>query len=183
LDVDNLYLEVYNVLASTFSKKRGVSMAVPISFYSLSFVDYSGEKASMRLAITDLSAGNVAAQAALLSTLNAAINAVTLMPESRTTVLFSDIVSGVAIPSDPDAQREKKWLVRYHDAVNGQKFSVEIPGSDLSLLSTAPQTDFMDSSLGAFTDLKTAFEAVVKSPNTVANAVIMDSLEYVGRKG
>lgn len=158
-------------------------MAIPVSFYSLSFIDYNSEKASMRLALTDLSAGNVAAQAALLSTLNTAINAVTLMPEYRTTILFSDINSGVAAPSDPDAQREKKWLARYHDAVNGQKFSVEIPGADLSLLSTAPQTDYMDSSLSAFTDLKTAFEAVVKSPNTVANAVVLDSLQYVGRKG
>jgi len=77
------------------------------------------------------------------------------------------------------AQREKKWLARYHDATNGQKFQVSWGTADLSLHMT--NSEFLDLSTGAGAALKAAFEDVVVSPNDSSHAVVLDSVQFVGR--
>jgi len=77
-----------------------------------------------------------------------------------------------------DSQREKKYLLRYHDA-NNKSFNVEVPCADLSIL--AAGSDFIDESLGAWTTLKTDFEAYVVSPGD-SSAVTLDSGQFVGRR-
>lgn len=154
-------------------------MALPVSSFSMSFRDYSGEPSHVRVNIHTINAGNLAATQALLVTLENTIVAATLGQEQRhETVLEKTIVSG-ALPSSVDAQREKKWLVRYHDANNGKKYQSEIPCADLSTL--APNSDFMDTTNAVFTNLKAAWEAVVLSPDD-AGAVVLDSVQFVGRR-
>jgi hypothetical protein len=78
------------------------------------------------------------------------------------------------------AQREMKWLCRYHDAVTLKKRTLEIPCAEAQLLAT--NTDFMDlADAGAGAAFKTAFDTHVKDPDT-GNAVVLDSAELVGRK-
>jgi len=155
-------------------------MAVPVSFVTQTYIDYTREKSTTRLPITTLTAANLVAQMALVTTLLAAQAALTLGSADHSKVQLSATSGGGTPSGNVDAQREKKWLVRYHDTAN-RKFSVEVPCSDLSLL--ALNSDFMDTTLAAFTDYKAAFEAVVKSPDDDAAGVTLDTIEFVGRRG
>lgn len=155
-------------------------MALPISFWSASYLDASADRAtSTQIAITTLSAANVAAQSALIATLDAAQLALLLGTEAQTDLDFARVKTGAARPANVLAQRENKFLVRYHDATTFQKFRVELPCADLSLLPAA--SDFLDISAGLPLAYVVAFEAVAKSPADPTHAVIVDSIEFVGR--
>jgi len=156
-------------------------MALPVSFLAEGTRDYSNEQSSFSVPVTTLTAGNFTAQAALHTALLAAIATISLAAVAKTEVVANRTVIGNPVTTNPLAQRENKWLLRYHGATLLKRFSVTIPGADLSLLSSSPQTDFMDTSLGAWTALKAAFEAVVVSPDDAAEAVILDSAQFVGR--
>jgi hypothetical protein len=155
-------------------------MALPVSFWSASYLDASADRAtSTQIAITTLTAGNVAAQAALIATLEAAQLALLLGTESQTDLDFARVKTGASRPSSTLAQRENKFLVRYHDATTFQKFRVELPCADLSLLPAG--SDFLVITAGLPATYVTAFEAVAKSPADPTHSVIVDSIEYVGR--
>jgi len=154
-------------------------MAVPLSFYELSFVDYSREKSRVRVPVTTLTAANLVATVAKIATLSGAIADVSQgNPFANHTQLSQDIAADTP-PSNVNAQRERKWLVRYHDA-SARKFQAEIPCADLTALAT--NSDFMDTTDALFTALKAAWEDVVISPDD-SSATTLDSLEHVGRRG
>lgn len=157
-------------------------MALPVSFYGESFNDYSYEKSSFSVAIASQNAGNVVAQAALLATLSTAIDDITLGARSRQETILSRTGNAGALTINPLAQRENKWLVRYFGNTTGKRFSVEIPCADLSLLSTAPQSDFADPTNADIIAFKAAFEAVVKSPDDSSEAVTILNIQFVGRR-
>lgn len=153
-------------------------MATPTSFIAQTQTDYSGEKSTQRLPVVSLTAVNLVAQTTLILNLWNAIAAVSLGNVSTREVLQAISHPDVTLPSTVLAQREKKWLIRYHDT-SGRKFQSEIPCADLTPLALA--SDMMDPADTLYTDLKTAFEAVVISPAD-ASAVVMDSVQFVGRK-
>lgn len=155
-------------------------MALPVSFYSTSYLDASNEKSKTEIAITTLTAANVVAQQALLATLQTAQDALLLGTLTQTNVDFARIITGAAIPANILAQRENKFLVRYHDAVTFQKFRLELPCADLSQLPF--NTDYVDITTGFAATYVTAFEAVAKSPADPTHAVIVDSIQFVGRR-
>ena len=77
------------------------------------------------------------------------------------------------------AQGENKWLLRYTSNTLHQKFQLSVGTADLSLLPS--HQEFMDLSTGPGAALKAAFEAIARSPNAGAEAVTLDSVQYVGR--
>lgn len=84
---------------------------------------------------------------------------------------------GWVAPTDPFAQREIKWLVRYHDATDSTVIRrLEIPTANAGLLGT--DGEFMNLAGTEGAAFKTAFEANVKIG---ANAVVLDSVQLVGR--
>jgi len=161
-------------------------MALPVSFYSRTLADNtlgkngSPETTTFRVPVVALTAANVVAQQALLATLGTATAGITLGVVNKTTTTLADTPGNPGPSSNPLAQREQKWFVRYHDAVNYKKFDVSIGTADTSLLTN--NSEFLDLSDGgpieAFVD---AFEAVVKSPYDDTHAVVVDSIQYVGR--
>jgi len=157
-------------------------MALPQSFFGQSLNDFSDEKSSWGVAITTLTAANVVAQSALIDTLITKTAAISLCASVKEEIVFDRTLHAGAQPTNPLAQRENKWLVRYTGDATFKKFSTEIPGADLSLLSTAPQSDYMDSSLAAYTEFKDAFEAVVRSPDDASETVTVTSIQFVGRR-
>jgi len=157
-------------------------MAAPVSFFSQSLNDFSDEKSNWGVAIATQTAANVVAQQALLATLITKTAAISLMSSIKEETVFLRTLHAGAQPTNPLAQRENKWLVRYSGDATFKRFSVEIPGADLSLLSTAPQSDFMDSSLAAYTEFMEAFEAVVKSPDDPTESVTVINIQFVGRR-
>lgn len=160
-------------------------MPLPASFYTETLADNTAksngtpETTNFRVPITTVTAGNYAATQTLLNSLSGAIAAVTIGSLIRN-VTESSIFTAAAIPStNPLAQRENKWLARYHDSTNGQKFNVSFGTADLSLL--ANNSEFLDLTTGAGATLKSTFEAVVVSPNDSSHNVVLDSVQFVGR--
>lgn len=155
-------------------------MAIPVSFIGETYRDYGnpGEKSSFRLPVTTLTAANLVAQQTLITALWTAIDAVVLGNIAKRQVIVSDTSPDDTEVTDPTAQRENKWLARYHDT-SARKFTAEIPTADLAFLTLG--TEFMDLSAGAGNTLKGAFEDVVVSPAD-GSAVVLDSVQFVGRR-
>jgi len=160
-------------------------MAIPTSFmlerYNDNTMKANGEpeSASIRLPIATLSAANMVAKLTLVAALRTAMDAVVIgVDASQEITLKSDVFSRNRAPSTA-AQRENKWLLRYHDASTFKKFTASLPTADLSLLPDG--SEFLDLSADEGADLKAAFEAIVVSPDNDANAVVLDSAQFVGR--
>lgn len=154
-------------------------MARPISFFGIKFRDYSKEASSWNVPVTTITAVNQVAELVLIDALESAIIAITLGIAQTDEIVLERALLSSALPSSVDAQREKKWLIRYHDAITNVKYVSSVPCADLSTLAT--NSDFMDPTSGAFTTLKTAWEAVVRSPDD-NNLTVLDSIEFVGRR-
>jgi len=160
-------------------------MAVPTSFASWTYNDSTlksngePESSSFRLPITNLTAANVAAQAALVDTLTTAIEAVVLGVLQKKSVVYEEVVLSDIAANDQLAQREIKLLCRYHGVTSGSKFRCSIPTFDLALLPL--HSEFLDLTADEGLALKSAFEAIIKSPNDDTEAVVLDSAQFVGR--
>lgn len=161
-------------------------MALPTSFYVASIYDNTlksnglPEAATYRVPVTTLTAANLVAQSALILALQNAIDAITLGNVRKTIIEQAVTEFAVGAATNVLAQRENKWLVRYHGNTLGQKFQMSIPTADLSQLPT--HSEFLDiANPGVGADLVDAFEAIVKSPNDGAETVIVDSVQFVGR--
>jgi len=150
----------------------------PAGLMTATWADYADEKSAVQLAHTDLTAGNIVAQTTLINNLFTALSAVTLGEQQKQAITLSNIIVSGDLPTDPQAQRETKWLLRYHDSVTNEKFVVSVPCADLSLLS--PNSQFADMSGAEFAALKTAWELIVRGPND-NNLTILDSAQHVGR--
>jgi len=160
-------------------------MALPVSFMSLTMADNTvrgngtPETTTIALPVTTLNAGNYAAKSALIAALVTALEGITIgNPIKSETVILRDIISAAAA-SDPLAQRENKFLLRYHGVTLHQKFQASIGTADLTQLMT--HSEFIDLTSGAGAALKSAFEAIVQSPDDAAEAVVLDSVQFVGR--
>lgn len=163
--------------------RRDIIVASPKSSYRETRNDFSSEKSNWGVNIVDLTAANVVAQTALLATLKTAVDGIVNTSRvSSETVFDKTNVGGGTPPTDPLAQRENKWLVRYVGDATFKVFTTEIPGADLTLLSTDPQTDFADLSGGAMTSFVSAFEAVVRSPEDPTETVTIRDVQFVGRR-
>lgn len=155
-------------------------MAQPLSEAGETWIDYGvpGEKSSYRFTIADLSAANFTASTGALTTLFTNIAALLIgKPTSRRIVASGQEVTYTPV-TDPLAQRENKWLVRYHDT-SARKFTMELPTADLSLLDQ--DSEFLDMAGTEAAAFKTAFEAIAKSPSD-QSAVVVDSIQFVGRR-
>jgi len=160
-------------------------MALPVSFWGQTLNDNTlksngePESGNFRFPITTLTAGNLAAQQALLATLAAAIAGVTMGTVRHTTTLLEETAGTSNPAASVLAQRENKYLCRAHDVTTGQKFRFSLPTADLSQLPN--NSEFLDLTGGVGQALKDAYEAVGKSPYDASHAVVLDSVQFVGR--
>lgn len=140
------------------------------------YTDYGGEKSAVRIRGVELTSANYDAQIAASVALQDTIAALVIGLKGQ--VQYSNLfeISG-AKATDPYAQRESKWLVRYHDNVTGDKQTLEIPTAKLALL--GQDTEFLDLSGTEAANFKTAFEGFAKSKN--GNAVTIDQILFVAR--
>lgn len=167
------------------AQRKSLEVALPVSFYTLTLADNtlrangSPEITSTTFPVTTLTPANVAAQQTLMGNLAVAIAGVTIgAVQSNQTVYARNILSSSPAASQL-AQRENKWLFRYHDAITSQKATVSVGTADLTALPN--NEEFLDLTAGDGLALKTAFEAVVVSPFNSSNATILDSVQFVGR--
>jgi hypothetical protein len=168
------YLKINGTLHEAYHKPK--KWRYLMGSYNLTFIDHDTESSTFGLRIPDLNAGNITAQLALLATLRAAVEAVsigTLRKEETSAIV--DEISGVA-PADGFAQRETKWLVSGVDST-GLPCTLEIPCANLDLLASGTGT--LDISTGEGQDLADALNAVWRS--RAGNAVTVSRIIHVGR--
>lgn len=160
-------------------------MPLPFSFWSQTLSDNTRkpngepESTTMSVPIITLTPANVAATETLTGNLATAIAAIVLGANNKREITYVRTDFEKIPASSPLAQRENKWLLRYHDATTFQKATVSIGTADLSEL--VGNSEFLVLTSGNGLALKTAFEAVVVSPYDSTHTVILDSVQFVGR--
>jgi hypothetical protein len=137
--------------------------------------DYSGEQSTTQIHVQDITTLNYGATSTDANEIKAAMAAITL-GELRRVNLVKTYAESLADVTDPEAQREAKWLVTYRDTLAFldsptnllsnpgylKTFTFEIPCADFSkLLPNSDQADMSDADIAAFV---TEFEANARSP-------------------
>jgi hypothetical protein len=146
---------------------------------TMTITDFSEENSSFGFESAALTAGNIVAQTAAAGTLEAATEALTIGNVAKNQV-SQILLDDPGVPSNPYAQRELKWLVRYENSTTGKKFSLEIAAPDLTDNLVAG-SDVADLTSTAWAAWVTAFEAYAKPEDNLANAVHVLGATLVGR--
>lgn len=160
-------------------------MALPVSYYTMTLADNTKkpngepETTSSQVPIITLTPANVAATLTLAGNLQTALAAIVIGRFLKREATYDRTVLGNEPAASNLAQRENKWLMRYHDATTFQKFQVSVGTADLTLL--AGNSEFLDLTADEGLALKTAFEAVIVSPADSAHTVVLDTVQFVGR--
>lgn len=146
----------------------------------LTYRDYgtTGERSTAIFEGADFTELNFAAQVAAQDALRDAVNAITLGELTKVTRVAVEATQPGENPASPFAQRELKWLVRYHDGVTGKRATLEIPCADLAKLDPDNQ-DVADTDDGDIAAFISAFEAYVLGPS--GNNAVVDQIVFVGR--
>jgi len=141
--------------------------------------DYSNEKSSFGVTSITINAGNLAAQQTAAAALADAVDDLTigeLVKQQQSLV----ILDTPAIPTNPYAQREMKWLVSYVGDASGKIFQSEIAAPDITD-NVVPNTDQADLTSTDWAAFVTAFESYVRSPDNGTETVTVLSARLVGR--
>lgn len=140
--------------------------------------DNSDEYSSVRVFNGDITAVSLPG---FLSDLGALRTAILAVIEGN--VAFESWVGDVTTVNDTRppkaAQRELKWLVRYHGDSTMNKYTFTIPTADVDLVLDG--TDLMDMTLQAAIDLVGAIEAFARTPDDSTETVTVDEIRLVGR--
>jgi len=146
---------------------------------NIQITDYSNEKSSFGVTSITANAGNLAAQQTLAATLVGTVEDLTI-GELTKQAMSLVILDSPAIPTNPYAQREMKWLVQYVGDSSGKIFSIEIAAPDITdnVLPNSDRADLTSTDWAAFV---TAFEAFARSPDNGTETVTVLRADLVGR--
>lgn len=164
-------------------------MALPT--HSVTIVDYNGETSTTTVNIGPVTAATLPITLSRISDWRSAITDVILGNQRSDKLTAYNSNLNPALPTDQNAQVERKWQISYVDntaffdvlqaipnAGYGKFFQVEIATANAELLSD--NSEFLDLNDGADGQaLRTAFEAIALSP--YGGAALVYSIELVGR--
>lgn len=141
--------------------------------------DYSNEKSSFQVTSVTANAGNLAAQQTAAAALAGAVDDLTIGELTKQQMALV-ILDAPAIPTNPFAQRELKWLVQYVGDASGKIFNTEIAAPDITdnVLVNSDRADLTSTDWAAFV---TAFESYVRSPDNGTETVTVLRADLVGR--
>jgi len=161
---------------------------------TVGFLDFSDENSNSSVNVGAVTAVSLPGLLTQISAYVTAIDAITLGTiRDDTLIAYSTNRSSVP-PTDANAQRERKWLVRYTDVtaffddpINaipnagfGKIFTMTIPTAALALAGVMiPNTDQADLTVAPMPAFVTAFEAMARSP--YGGDVEILSITAVGR--
>lgn len=151
----------------------------------LSIADFSKEKSTQKVYNGAITAVSIAGFLTDLAALETATQNLILGTLQQSTWVGDSNQIASTFPTDPDAQRERKALVRYHGNTTNDVFTLTIPAvrtktsGGVSLLLAG--TDEFDLTAGLVAAWITAFEAIGRSPNNDTETVTVDSITLVGR--
>lgn len=161
-------------------------MASPTSFYTLSINDNtispkSGapESSTSTVAIETLTPASVANAITLAGNFKVALNGLIVGQIAKDELTYTREIISNSPATSALAQRENKWLCRYIDAVTNKKYQVSFGTADLT--KHGANSEFVNLAADPGLAFKTAFEAFVKSPEDASHAVLLISVQFVGR--
>jgi len=148
------------------------------------FIDHSGEMTSFGLHTPNLDVSNIddftnPLVTFALGNLLIAVNALTLLNRTVTSIGAERQLSSGVLPADENAQREQKLLVKYLDTVTNKKYQFTIPGIDRTLVAQQG-TDVVDFESNA---LMIALVSAVESKyvSELGNPISVYASSLVGR--
>lgn len=162
---------------------------------SFSLLDYSGERGRTSIATGEVTAVSLPGLLTEVGALRSAIDGITLGTVASESLSVFDTALSSIPPTDPHAQVERAWLVRYvdnlpffDDPVNAipnegfqQIFTVTIPTADIAaanrLVAGTDMASLAETGMAAFV---TAFENTARSP--YGGTVEILEIRHVGRK-
>jgi hypothetical protein len=148
----------------------------------LQYRDYSDELSSCTFNVSPITVGTITALLAEFASLRSATDAIVLGVRASDTVVMDKTVGSASRPTSAVAQRELKWLVRYHGVDDGKKWTCEIPTPDITLTDVLiPGTDIVDLTQTEMAAFVTAFETAVRPPGNDTSLVVIDQIVLVGR--
>lgn len=142
--------------------------------------DFSRETSTTTVFIPALTALTISTILPELTTYEGALDAITLGVASQSKIILDITPLSADAPTNVFAQRELKWLVHYHAATTGKKFTLEIPTADPTGRLLAG-TDLMDLTEVAAANWKSQFEVIAVSPDDDTDQCVVDYVELVGR--
>lgn len=160
---------------------------------SFTLLDYDRESSTMHFNTAAITAVSLPGTLTAFGNLRTAIGNISVGTVASEALYVNRSKLSNVPPADPNAQRERKWLVSYEDTTEffdpgvdsipnagfGSVFSVEVPCADFSgthLLTNSADADLTDPDIAAF---KTAFEAIARSP--YGGAVNVIRMQAIGK--
>ena len=148
---------------------------MPLPTHSVTIADYNGETSVTTINVGPITAGTLPGTLTAIAAWRTAITNVIIGNQRSDTLTAYRSNLNPSLPTDKNAQVERKWQVNYVDnteffdlleaipnAGYGKYFQVEIATADAELLSD--NSEFLDIGADEGLDLVTAFEALAKSP-------------------
>jgi hypothetical protein len=149
---------------------------------TFSLRDYDNEATSCTFNTSDLTDGNIVTEYAEAVDLQAKLAAITLgnLVRRKHTAISSP--QGVGRSTNPQAAREAKALVSYHDTITFERAEVAVPTIDLSKqMPTHPGFFYLRGVAGADADIEafvTSMETTVVGPG--GNPIQVDEIYHIG---
>lgn len=150
----------------------------PRHLASTTLLDSSNEPTTTEVNIGPITALTIAAFLSQFGTYKTALQAITLGNLKADRWTGDATAYNATIPTDVNAQRERKFLVNYQDTTTFAPYRLEIGTADLEGR-MIPGTDLVDLTNTEIAAWITAFEAMAQSPE--GHAVNVLSIEAVGR--
>lgn len=149
---------------------------------TFSIEDYSHEMSTTTVNVMDITSLNYGDVSDGVDDIETAVQGISTGVLRRTTISKGYVKSAAEV-TDPNAQRERKWLVTYRDVLPFldagslvsnpgylKTFNLEIPSPDLSLL--VPGTDRADFEATEIAAFVTQFEAHARSPYNTYSVIV-----------
>ena len=146
---------------------------------TFSVADFGGEMSSFGVRVGVVTAGTLPGLLTQIGAIRTATAALILGTIQREQLVAFNSPLSSARPTNPNAQRERKWLVTYVDSLAffdaptnaipnegfGKKFQIEIPTANLTTDLLLGNTDMADLENAAWIAWVNAFEAMGRSPH------------------
>jgi hypothetical protein len=159
---------------------------MPQHYVNLTLTDYSGESSPLKVYNGAVTAASVAGYLTDLGTFRTATDNLTLGTIEREQWVGDNTLISNILPTDPDAQRERKGLVTYVGNTTSKLYTLTIPtirtkalDGTTSLLT--PGTDLFDLSAGLVAAWVAEFEGLARTPDNDTETVTVQSIRLVGR--
>jgi len=159
---------------------------------TLTFIDYSKETSTVGLGLATPGDNDYTDAIAAVTAIRTAMEGVSrgnVKQEqiSRINPVMANVVT------DPEAQREDKWLITYRDSLQwldaptntipnpgyGKYFNIEVPCADRESVIMTPGSDIVDFTQAPMSTLVTALQSYGRSP--YGGSISIQQVEFVGR--